>query len=70
MPILRSVETPEPLIETVYEPDEEPPAALARVGPSLWGLGERATWVAGLVLALSALTGWYVGRGQTASPSA
>jgi hypothetical protein len=64
MPILRSVETPEPLIETVYDPAEEPPAAPGRGGPSLWGLGERATWVMGLVLALSALTGWYSGEGE------
>lgn len=64
MPILRSVETPEPLIETVYDPAEEPSAALRRGGPSLWGLGERATWVMGLVLALSALTGWYSGEGE------
>jgi hypothetical protein len=27
-----------------------------------WGLGEQLTWVAGLVLALSAFTGWYVGE--------
>jgi hypothetical protein len=64
MPILRSVESPEPPIETVYDPAEEPAAALRRGGPSLWGLGERATWVAGLVLALSALTGWYSGEGE------
>jgi hypothetical protein len=64
MPILRSVETPEPLIETVYDPDEEPPADVRRGGTSLWGLGERATWVTGLVLALSALTGWYSGEGE------
>jgi hypothetical protein len=64
MPILACVETPEPVIETVYDPAEEPPAALRRNGPSLWGLGERATWVTGLVLALSALTGWYSGEGE------
>ena len=58
------METPEPLIETVYDPDEEPPAARRGGGPSLWGLGERATWVSGLVLALSALTGWYSGEGE------
>jgi hypothetical protein len=27
-------------------------------------MGERATWVMGLVLALSALTGWYSGTGE------
>ena len=64
MPILRSVETPEPLLDAPDDPAGEPPAALRRLGPSLWGLGERATWVSGLVLALSALTGWYAGSGE------
>jgi hypothetical protein len=58
------VDAPEPAIETVYDPAAEPPVSVRRGGPSLWGLGERATWVAGLVLALSALTGWYSGEGQ------
>jgi hypothetical protein len=58
------VDAPEPAIETVYDPAGEPPAAPRRGVPSLWGLGERATWIAGLVLALSALTGWYSGEGQ------
>ena len=64
MPILLSVEAPEPLIEPSYDPAGEPAAALRRTGPSLWGLGERATWISGLVLALSALTGWYTGSGE------
>ena len=64
MPILRSVETPEPFVEPSYDPAGEPSASLRRVGPSLWGLGERATWISGLVLALSALTGWYAGSGE------
>ena len=64
MPILGSVETPEPLIEPSYDPEREPEAALRRTVPSLWGLGERATWISGLVLALSALTGWYAGSGE------
>jgi len=63
MPILRSVET-EPLIDPSYTPDQEPPAVPRRTGPSLWGLGERATWISGLVLALSAFTGWYTGSGE------
>lgn len=63
MPILSSVETPEAMQEPSWDPAGEPPAA-RRAGPSLWGLGERATWVSGLVLALSALTGWYVGEGE------
>jgi hypothetical protein len=62
MPILRSVETPDRL-EPSYDPAGEPPA-LRRGGASFWGLGEQATWVCGLVLALSALTGWYSGTGE------
>lgn len=58
------METPDRLTEPSYDPAGEQPAALRRVGASLWGLGERATWVAGLVLALSALTGWYSGSGE------
>lgn len=30
----------------------------------LWALGERLTWVAGLVLAVSAFTGWYAGAAE------
>jgi hypothetical protein len=64
MPILRSVETPEPMFDPSYDPAPEPSAAPRRAVPSIWGMGERATWVAGLVLALSALTGWYAGSGE------
>jgi hypothetical protein len=64
MPILSSVETPETLPEPEWEGDSEPPAAARRGVPSLWGLGEQVTWVTGLVLALSALTGWYSGEGE------
>lgn len=64
MPILLSVETPETLPEPEWEPAPEPEAAPRRSGPSLWGLGEQVTWVTGLVLALSALTGWYSGEGE------
>ena len=64
MPILSSVETPETLPEPDWERDSEPPAAARRGVPSLWGLGELITWVTGLVLALSALTGWYSGQGE------
>jgi len=67
MPILGSVETPQEFEEPSYDPAGEPPQALRRAGPSLWGLGERATWVAGIVLALSALTGWYAGSGEGVS---
>jgi hypothetical protein len=30
----------------------------------IWGAGERLTWVAGLVLAVSSFTGWYSGSGD------
>ena len=65
VPILTAVETPEEIYEPADERAGEPVAALRRGGgPSLWGFGERATWVTGLVLALSALTGWYSGSGE------
>ena len=31
---------------------------------SLWVIGERLTWISGVVLALSAFTGWYAGSGE------
>lgn len=63
MPILSPVETP----ETFYEPEDDftveaRPAVRPRT-PQLWGLGGKLTWIAGLVLALSAFTGWYSGTG-------
>ena len=38
--------------------------AFARRAEAIWGIGERLTWVSGLVLAVSAFTGWYVGSGD------
>ncbi len=63
------VHEPEPLVEPEYEPFDDPEVRPRRSMPSLWGLGERATWVAGLVLALSAFTGWYAGTGEGVSVS-
>ena len=41
-----------------------PPSGYARSAPSgLWAAGERITWVAGLVLALSSFMDWYAGSG-------
>jgi hypothetical protein len=37
---------------------------LAGRGDGLWTTGERLTLVSGLVLAVSAFTGWYVGSGE------
>ena len=64
MPILSSVETPETAPDPAWDPADEPAPAPRRGAPSLWGLGERLTWITGLVLALSALTGWYSGQGE------
>ena len=47
-------------------PASEPAAAgYARPAPSggLWAAGERITWIAGLVLALSSFMDWYAGSG-------
>ena len=64
MPILTSVETPDTVEEPDWEPASDPPPAGRRRATSLWGMGERLTWIIGLVLALSALTGWYSGEGE------
>jgi hypothetical protein len=42
-----------------------PAGDYTRPAPSggLWAAGERITWVAGLVLALSSFMGWYAGSG-------
>ena len=58
-----SVQTPEPLPPrpVATAPDEPGDEALPRYAGWLWGLGGRLTWVSGLVLAVSAFTGWYAG---------
>lgn len=56
------MQTPEEIPET-YEP-EEPFDRFAPDAAWLWGAGERLTWLAGLVLALSTLMGWYVSSGE------
>ena len=53
MPILYLVQT--------NEPSREPGAA---PHVRLWDVGERLTWLSGLVLLLSSLMGWYVGAGD------
>ena len=53
------METPETLPPEPYEPEDR----LDRFAPDaawLWGAGELLTWLAGIVLALSTLMGWYV----------
>ena len=36
----------------------------SRTFQDLSGLGQMLTWVSGLILAISAFTGWYVGSGE------
>jgi hypothetical protein len=47
------------------EPDLEPPLprSLRQAPDGLWGAGDRITWLAGLVLALSSFMDWYAGSG-------
>lgn len=49
-------------------PGREPLTVRPR-GAGLWALGRQMTWVSGLVLAVSAFTGWYVGSGEGLSLS-
>jgi hypothetical protein len=58
------METPDPLIEPAYVREGEGRPSSRLGGTALWGIGERMTWIAGLVLALSAFTGWYSGSGE------
>jgi hypothetical protein len=58
----RPVESPDPLPEAAYAPEDERPSPL--LGSAVYGVGELLAWVAGLVLALSAFTGWYTGEGE------
>jgi hypothetical protein len=60
------VQTPDPYTSTPAE-REDWDAARPRSGrptAEVWGWGETLTWVSGLVLAISAFTGWYVGSGE------
>jgi hypothetical protein len=46
------------------QPGSRGPSGSLRPGMSgLWGAGERITWIAGLVLALSSFMDWYAGSG-------
>jgi hypothetical protein len=61
------MQTPEPppleeRDEPYYERDEE---AFDRAGTGVWMLGGRLTWVAALVLSVSAFTDWYAGPSTT-----
>ena len=64
IPILSAVETPE--FFEIEVPGSEAPAPTGSARPTaggLWAAGERVTWVAGLVLALSSFMDWYAGSG-------
>jgi len=64
IPILRAVETPD--FFEIEVPQEGSPPRGSQVRPAgggVWEAGERITWVAGLVLALSAFMDWYAGSG-------
>jgi hypothetical protein len=64
IPILSAVETPD--FFELEVPEAGPQTAGGRPRPGaggLWAAGERVTWVAGLVLALSSFMDWYAGSG-------
>ena len=44
-------------------PSRAPSDYLRTAGSGVWAIGERLTWVAGLVLTLSTFTDWYAGSG-------
>jgi hypothetical protein len=59
------VQTPDPYQSPAPEEEDwlAPRTRASRSFDDLSGLGFRLTWVAGLVLAISAFTDWYVGSG-------
>jgi hypothetical protein len=58
VPILYRMQTASPY------PGPPPEDVPRRPPPGFWGLGERLTWLSGLILLLSSLMGWYVGSGD------
>jgi hypothetical protein len=61
------VQTPDPYrrgAPAAAERRADAPAPAPRRADAIWGLGERLTWIAGLVLALSVFMGWYTGSGD------
>jgi hypothetical protein len=65
VPILIAVETPDFFELESPQPDPPAPGGYVRpaAGGGLWAAGERVTWIAGLVLALSSFMDWYAGSG-------
>jgi hypothetical protein len=65
VPILRAVETPDFFDVDAPAPGAPAPAGYVRPAPGgFWAAGERVTWVAALILALSSFMGWYAGSGE------
>ena len=57
------METPD-FFDDPIDPYPNPPPVPVRAAPQgLWAAGDRVTWVAGLVLALSSFMDWYAGSG-------
>jgi hypothetical protein len=57
------VQTPDFLLDPP-DPQSQPPSRSVRpAADGLWAAGDRITWVAGLILALSVFMGWYSGSG-------
>jgi hypothetical protein len=54
------VQTPDPL-PPAFEPE---PGGVYPRPSGIWALGERLTWISGLVLMLSSFMGWYAGSGD------
>jgi hypothetical protein len=64
IPILLVVETPDFFDVELPAAEPAPPSTSPRpASGGIWAAGERVTWVAGLVLALSSFMGWYSGSG-------
>jgi hypothetical protein len=61
--ILHSVQTPDPVPPRPPTPPARPLEGEVepRPGGRYWSIGELMTWVAALVLMISAFTGWYSG---------
>lgn len=60
-------ETSDPYLPAAPEEDDwlvAPPPRPSRSFEQIWGWGHQLTWVAALVLTISAFTGWYVGSGE------
>jgi hypothetical protein len=60
------MQAPDPSTPPTRQQDEwaTPRPRPGRTLEEVWAWGETLTWVSGLVLAISAFTGWYVGSGE------